>query len=321
MIDLGKLINDRVLIVILGPTASGKTELSLQLSKYLPIEIISADSRQIYKYMDIGTAKPNKEELSIVKHHFIGLLNPDEEYNAGKFGDDAENICNEIYKEQKLPVVVGGSGLYIKSLCEGFFTEEKNIIKNDIREVLQNRFDKYGIDPLYNELKKYDLISSEKYADKNPRRIIRALEYFYIYDEPLSTAHEKKLIKRNFNVLYFGILFERKKLYDRINLRSVQMWNSGLPGEYMDILSKGFSNELNSMNTVGYKECAAYFDGKYNEAAALEEIKKNTRRYAKRQLTWFSRNDEINWLQNNLDKNGDEIISLLQKYTKSLGRY
>jgi len=313
-IDIDKLINNRILIVILGPTASGKTELSIQLSENLPIEIISADSRQIYRYLDIGTAKPTKEELSKVKHHFIDILNPDEDYNAGRFGNDAELKCNEIYKNGKLPVIVGGSGLYIKSLCEGLFTEEINIDKNQFREKLQKQFDDYGIDGLYTELKEFDKISAEKYSDKNPRRIIRALEHYYSFKEPFSTAHEKKLIKRNFNVLYFGILFERKKLYDRINLRTEQMWYAGLPVEYSKVISMGYSKDLNSLNSVGYKECASYYKGKFTKDLALEEIKKNTRRYAKRQMTWFNRNEEINWLMYNTDKNIEFILNLVKKF-------
>ena len=217
------------LIVILGPTASGKTEVSLELSELLPIEIISADSRQIYKYLDIGTAKPTKEERTKVKHHFIDITKPDEYYSAGRFGIDAENIANEIINKKKIPVVVGGSGLYIQALCEGLFNEEKDIDSIKIRVELQSQFEKEGIEPLYEELKQVDSTSAELYSDKIPRRIIRALKFWYSSGIPISEAQKANAILKNFNILYFGIELERDVLYERINQRSEKMWKQACP--------------------------------------------------------------------------------------------
>lgn len=292
-----KLSDNRLLIVILGPTASGKTAASIELSKFFDIEIISADSRQIYKFLDIGTSKPTAEELAKVKHHFIDFLYPDENYSSGKFGDEAESVADSIIKKGKLPVVVGGSGLYIKSLCEGLFAEEKDDNFYKIRSELNNRLIADGIDFLYEELLKVDPISAKKYNDKNPRRIIRALEYYHATGIPFSEAHSEKVKERNFDVLYFGISYERQKLYGRINERTEIIWKSGLIEETQKVLSLGYSTILNSLNTVGYKESIAFINNKMKEVEAIEEIKKNTRHYAKRQMTWFSKNPEIKWLQ------------------------
>lgn len=295
------------IMVILGPTASGKTSLSLTLSQFIPIEIISADSRQIYKYMDIGTAKPTKEELSKVPHHFIDFLDPAESYSAGKFGDDANQIAKEIINRGNIPVVVGGSGLYIKSLCEGLFEEEKNDSLPVIREFLNKKLEEDGKEKMYQELIKIDLKAAEKYTDRNPRRIIRALEFYYAYGEPLSSTWNMKKTERDFNFFYFGICHNRERLYEIINNRCIQMWESGLIDETNKLLEMGYSPELNSMNTVGYKEALEYINGKLDESTALKEFQKNTRHYAKRQITWFN---QIKFIRLNGD-DSDKVKSIL----------
>ncbi len=296
-----KLIEKRTLIVICGPTASGKTEVSINLSEFLDIEIISADSRQIYKYLDFGTAKPTKAELNAVKHHFIDTLSPEEAYSSGKFGDDAEIIADELFWKNRLPVVVGGSGLYIKSLCEGFFEESGINNLQETRIQLEEKLEREGIDSLYEELKNTDKESYHKYSDKNPRRIIRALEYYYSTGSPLSLDHKDKSKPRDFNALYFAIEMPREDLYDKINRRTHLMWESGLVDETKKVLEMGFSPSLNSLNTVGYKETIAYLNNEIDEVQAITEIQKNTRRYAKRQLTWFRRNENIHWLKKEND--------------------
>jgi tRNA dimethylallyltransferase len=305
------LLDSNKIIVILGPTASGKTEVSIELSKYLDLEIISADSRQIYKYLDIGTAKPTKEEQSAVPHHFIDILDPAQYYSAGKFGNDAEKVVQEIFLRGRIPCVVGGSGLYIQSLCEGLFDENdnENDTRLEIRICLENKFKKSGIENLYNELKEIDIDSANKYGDMNPRRIIRALEYYYSNHIPLSKAHNEFQTNRNFTPVYFGIEHERKELYDRINLRSENMWKSGLIEETKHILEMGYLPSLNSLNTVGYKECIAFLNNELSEKEAIEKIKQNTRHYAKRQLTWFRKNPNIKWLNGN-PKNIAEVITM-----------
>jgi len=290
-----ELLESKTVPVITGPTASGKTGLSLRLAEIIPLEIVSADSRQIYKFMNICTAKPSDDELKSVKHHFIDILAPDEDYNAGRFGDEAERIVEDIFSRGKLPVVVGGSGLYIQSLCEGLFAQDENIALKGIRSFLNEKLEKKGRDYLYMELEKIDKAAAEKYQDKNPRRVLRALEYYYTYGESILNSRKQKKTKRNFNYKYFGINFEREKLYERINLRSELMWRNGLLDETVKILKMGYSPELNSLNTVGYKETLAYINRKCTEKEAIEEIKKNTRRYAKRQMTWFRKISEMHW--------------------------
>lgn len=288
--------NPEDLIIILGPTASGKTAVSLELDRYFDIEVISADSRQIYKYLDIGTAKPSQEELSKVKHHFIDVLEPDETYSAGMFGEEAEDLVYDILNMHKMPIVVGGSGLYIEALCEGMFDEDEPENKIQVRQALEEELESEGIDKLYSKLEKIDPKSAEKYSDRNPRRILRALEYYKHTGEPLSEAHERKHVTRNFRNFYYGIDYPREELYERINKRAEEMWNSGLIDETKKILEMGYSPQLNSLNTVGYKEAIAYINGEMTEEEALEKMKQSTRRYAKRQITWFKRYDDVLWL-------------------------
>ncbi|MEI6089869.1 MAG: tRNA (adenosine(37)-N6)-dimethylallyltransferase MiaA [bacterium] len=300
---------NKKVIVIGGPTASGKTEVSLELANLMSVEIISADSRQVFKYLDIGTAKPNKEELSAVKHHLIDFLEPDEYYSAGVFGDDAERIISEIYARNAIPLVVGGSGLYIDSLCFGLCEDDSNANDNrfGIREKLNQRLIDFGKDKLYEELMEVDPVSAQKYADRNPMRIIRALEYFEIHKTPLSTAH-RTLTNRNIEPYFFDIAHEREKLYDRINYRSEIMWESGLVEETQRVLDMGFPPTLNSLNTVGYKECIAYLKGDMSKSTAIEEMKKNTRRYAKRQTTWFKRYENMVHLSGTPTEMAQKII-------------
>jgi tRNA dimethylallyltransferase len=289
------LLATKTVPVITGPTASGKTGLSLGLAEIIPVEIISADSRQTYKYMDICTAKPTQSELKKAKHHFIDILTPDEDYNAGQFGDEAEKTVAEIFARGKLPVVVGGSGLYVQSLCEGLFTQDENMALKGIRSFLSEQLRDKGRDYLYNELQKVDKAAAEKYSDRNPRRVLRAMEYYYTYGESILNSREKNKTKRSFNYKYFGINFEREKLYERINLRTDMMWRNGLLDETVKLLRMGYSPELNSLNTVGYKETIAYINRKISEEKAIDEIKKNTRRYAKRQMTWFRKISKMHW--------------------------
>lgn len=287
--------NNKV-IVIGGPTASGKTNLSIDLSKHLNIEIISADSRQLYKYLDIGTAKPDTDELNAVKHHFIDFLYPDEYYSAGKFGIEARKIVDDILQRDKTPVIVGGSGLYIKALCEGLFEDDTDSNKRvKIREVLYEELNKNGKDALYHKLKALDYEAALLYKDKNARRVIRALEHIQITGEKFSEAM-KKISAKSLNCIYFGINFERSELYNRINKRVDMMIESGLVDEMQNILDMGYSHELNSLNTVGYKEISDFIFGNCSLEDAVSEIKKNTRRYAKRQMTWFKRYDDMIWL-------------------------
>lgn len=307
------LIDKKKLIVITGPTASGKTAAAIELSKYLDLEVISADSRQCYKYLDIGTAKPTMEELDRVKHHFIDIIEPDEYFSAGLFGNQAREVAISIFEKNKLPVVVGGSGLYIQSLCEGLFAEDFDKNNFDIRQNLELRLKSEGIDQLYEELKNIDKESAELYLDKNPRRIIRALEFFYQTGKPISMSKKKSEILL-FGSIYFGISIEREILYHIINKRAEFMWNNGLIEETQKVLDLGFSKDLNSLNTVGYKECIEYLNKNLNKEEALNLTQQNTRRYAKRQMTWFKKSPKINWISGNTE----EIAKCILKSTSSL---
>ncbi|MFW5662151.1 MAG: tRNA (adenosine(37)-N6)-dimethylallyltransferase MiaA [Bacteroidota bacterium] len=306
-------LNEDKIIVITGPTASGKTSLAVSLAGHMDIEVISADSRQIYRYLDIGTAKPTEEELSAVKHHFIDILDPDENYSAGRFGEEAYNSFIKIKETGKLPVVVGGSGLYIKALCEGLF-DESGPPCPEIRKMLEERLANEGIDAMYTELEGIDPKSAILFEDKNPRRILRALEYYIINNEPISEAHESSRRKRNLKPLYIGLNFERDDLYERINLRVDKMWQEGIIGETKRVLEMGYSPALNSLNTVGYKEVISRLKNEISEEEALRLIKRNTRRYAKRQLTWFRKYADMNWLPPEMKKAENAALKLIKDF-------
>ena len=312
MIDVSELAAARTIVVIGGPTASGKTGAAVALAERMNIEVLSADSRQVFKYLDFGTAKPTAEEQSAVKHHFVDFLEPDEYYSAGLFADQAEEKANELLESGIIPIVVGGSGLYIKGLCEGFFEENLDEKENNrIRDELHKRLENKGIECLISELEIYDLKSVELYSDKNPRRIIRAMEYYQTTGTALSEAQEKHAKQKNFRVLNFAVDVERSKLYEKINLRADIMWESGLIEETEKVLNMGFSSDLNSLNTVGYKECIAFLKGDMSKEEAIEIMKRNTRRYAKRQMTWFRKVPNIKWLSGNSDFIADQIIKSL----------
>jgi len=305
------------IIIIQGPTASGKTSLSVSVAKILQnvvvSEIVSADSRQVYKYMDIGTAKPTKEEMQSIPHHLVDILDPSDVYSAGRFRTDATTIINLLHKEKKLPIVVGGTGLYISALCEGLF-DDGSYDYSEIRKALTERLSIVGIDELYKELTVIDNISAEKYKDKNPRRVLRALEYYHFHRKPLSSAHIEYQTNNDFNTLYFAIEMERSDLYDRINTRCTHMWDLGLLHETVKLLDMGFSTELNSLNTVGYKEAIKVINHELSIDEAKGLMAQNTRRYAKRQLTWL-RNRQINyiWLKGTQDDMVETIMTTLQE--------
>lgn len=288
-------------LVLLGPTGVGKTYLSTLIAKELSVEIISADSRQVYKFLNIGTAKPAKRILKKIPHHFVDILTPDKYYSAGQFGIEARQVIAEIFNRGNVSVILGGSGLYVKALLEGFFQGESNNEK--IRESLQFRMEIEGSEALYQDLLKIDESSARKIHPNNHIRIIRALEVFLASGTRLSDLQKKKLPPPDFFPLKFGIIKDRKKLYQEINKRVDQMFKNGLLAEVAHILDLGYDKNLNSLNSVGYKEVIQYLDGTINYETCVAEVKKNSRRYAKRQLTWFRADSEIKWLE--VDKPGD----------------
>lgn len=280
-------------IVIIGPTCSGKSYLGLKLAQLINGEIISADSRQIYKRLNIGTAKPTSEELQKIKHHFINILNTDEDYDANKFSIDAENVIDDIHKRKMTAMVVGGSGLYVKALIEGIVDSADK--DENLRNELFAKKEKYGNEFLYNELIKVDPISAEKMLPQNWKRVIRALEVFYLTGKPIYQHHSNQNKKSKFSFYQIGLNWDREALYSRIEQRIDMMIEDGLVYEVMDILNDGYDKNLNSLNTVGYKEIISYLEKEITLSRAIELIKRNTRRYAKRQLTWFRADKRIRW--------------------------
>ena len=285
------------IIVIVGPTCSGKTSLSLLLAEKLNAEIISADSRQIFKYLDIGTAKPSRQNLEKVKHHFIDVLEPDENYNVSRFENEANLVIKNILSRNKLPIVVGGSGLYIKALVDGIFDEVD--IDQDYRNELFEQKKIYGNEFLYSELIKVDPESAAKMLPQNWKRIIRALEVFHLTGKPIGLHQKEHKRQTDFKFLQFGLNWERPILYKNIEHRVDEMLELGLVEETKNILEKGFDRNLNALNTVGYKEIISFLDGSIKIERAIELIKRNTRRFAKRQLTWFRADKRIIWLDIN----------------------
>ncbi len=297
---------EREIIVIVGSTCSGKTKLGITLAEKLRTEIISADSRQIYKYLNIGTAKPSTDELARIKHHFIDFMEPGEIYNVSRFETDALKIIDGLFAKGKIPVVVGGSGLYIKALTDGIFNTVD--VDEEYREELKFKRDKYGNEFLYDELKKIDPQSAAKMLPQNWKRVMRALEVFHLTGEPIWKFQASYARKSDYNFILYGLNWEREKLYSNIEKRVDQMIADGLVKEVEEILVKGYSKDLNALNSVGYKEIISYLENETGLERAIQLIKRNTRRYAKRQLTWFRKNKNIKWI--NVDSSVNyELIS------------
>lgn len=302
---------ERKVIVIVGPTCSGKTKVGISLAEKLQTEIISADSRQFYKYLNIGTAKPTTDELQLVKHHFIDLLEPDKEYNVSKFETEALKIIDELLERKKVPIVVGGSGLYIKALTEGIFNSVD--VDDDYRDTLKKKREKLGNGYLYEELKKADPQSAAGMLPQNWKRVMRALEVFHLTGEPIWKFQENYKRDTNYNFILFGLNWEREKLYRNIENRVDEMITAGLVDEVKNILSFGYSKKINSLNTVGYKEIISYLENEITLERAIELIKRNTRRYAKRQMTWFRKTENINWLACDENTTSEQLVSLIVK--------
>lgn len=293
------------LIVLLGPTGIGKTKTGIAIAKHFNTEIVSSDSRQVYKEITIGTAKPTNDELMQVKHHLIGHKSIKEYYNAYMFEVEALAIIENIFAKRNLAVMVGGSMLYIDAVCNGI--DDLPTIDEEIRENLKKRLASEGLDSLRKELAKIDSEFYNKVDLKNPKRILKALEVFYMTGKPYSSLlkHTKK--ERPFNIIKIGLNIEREQLYERINKRVDMMIADGLIDEAKEFYQQ---KALNALNTVGYKELFDYFEGRISIYKAIELIKRNSRRYAKRQLTWFKRDENIRWF---LPNEETKIINYLNE--------
>ncbi|WP_299224288.1 tRNA (adenosine(37)-N6)-dimethylallyltransferase MiaA [uncultured Psychroserpens sp.] len=300
----------KTLISIVGPTAIGKTALSIQLAQYYNTEIISADSRQFYKEMQIGTAAPTPLELASAPHHFIQHKSIEEPYNVGDFEKDAIHKLTQIHGKNDIAIMVGGSGLFVKSVTEGLDKLPK--VKPEVRTELNKKFELNGLDPLVGQLKILDDKSYHAIALDNPQRVIRALEVCLSSGQPYSSFLTSKAKQRNFKTLTIGLTAERHIIYERINKRVDLMIANGLIDEVKVLISK---RHLNVLNTIGYKELFNYFEGDWNLEFAVSEIKKNSRRFAKRQLTWFKKNENTLWFNYNTDT--EEIINVISKKISS----
>lgn len=300
----------KVLLSVVGPTAIGKTALSIQLAQHFKTEIISADSRQFYKELQIGTAAPTPTELAAVPHHFIKHISVETDYNVGAFENDATNVLTELFKTHDVVIMVGGSGLYVKAVTHGLDQFPK--VHPSIRAALNERFQVDGLQSLQEQLKELDPLSYTTIAVDNPHRVIRALEICIASGQPYSSFLSDNIKPRDFKTLSIGLTAERTIIYDRINRRVDQMMTEGLLNEVKSLKSK---QHLNALNTVGYKELFNYLDGACDLEFAVSEIKKNTRRFAKRQLTWFKKNDSTLWF--NYDTNIIDIISGIERDLKN----
>jgi tRNA dimethylallyltransferase len=295
------------LITIVGPTAIGKTALSILLANHFKSDIISCDSRQFFKEMKIGTAVPKASELAAAKHHFIQNRSIFEDYNVGKFERDALKKLNALFKENNVQIMVGGSGLYVDSVITGL--DEFPKVDASIREKLNLELATTGLETLQNQLKELDIETYQKIAIENPQRIIRALEVCIGSGLPYSNFKNKPKAPRNFTAIKIGLHAERQFVYDRINMRVDRMMESGL----LEEAKKLYANKsLNALQTVGYQELFTFFDGEFTKEFAISEIKKNTRRFAKKQLTWFKKDKDTLWFDSQLAL--EEIISkILEK--------
>ena len=280
----------KYLITIVGPTAIGKTSLSIALAEHFNCDIISCDSRQFFKEMQIGTAVPSTEELAVAQHHFIQNKSIFENYTVGEFEKDAISKLDELFLSNDYVVMVGGSGLYVDAVLKGF--DDFPEIDALVREGVTSNYEKLGIDYLQNELEKRDPNYFEVVAKENPQRMMRALEVCIGSGKPYSSFLNQKKNTRNFTPILIGLEAERSVIYDRINQRVDIMVNEGLLAEAKDLFPH---KDLNALQTVGYRELFSYFNGEFSLEFVIEEIKKNTRRFAKRQLTWFKRNEETKW--------------------------
>ena len=280
---------------IVGPTASGKTFLSQLISEQLKIEIVSADSRQIYRYLDIGTAKPDAAFRAQVPHHFIDICDPDEYYSAGIFGRQARQAIENIFARNAIPLVVGGSGFYIKALVDGIF--ELDAKSESVRERLERQLTEKGLPDLFQWLREVDPRYANKISSNDRQRILRALEVFLVTGKPFSYFHQKKPQSADFVPVFWGLELERNLLYQRIDRRAEQMLDEGLLEEVRQVLAKGYHPDLNALNTVGYRETIEFIQEKISYQTMLERIQRNTRRYAKRQLTWFRADPRVHWVE------------------------
>ena len=310
----------RPLIILTGPTAVGKTKLSIETARMLGAEIISADSMQVYKYMDIGTAKITKEEMEDITHYMIDELEPDEEFNVVVFKKLALKYMEEIYNKGKIPLIVGGTGFYIQALLYDIDFSETDEDNGEIRRNLEELARIKGNEYLHNRLKEVDEESAKIIHTNNVKKIIRALEYYEITGEKISKHNkEQRQNESPYNFLYLVLNDDRDKIYNRIDKRVDIMIKEGLVDEVKSLLDKGYTKDLVSMSGLGYKEIIEYLEGNISLDEAIYILKRDTRHFAKRQLTWFRREKITTWINKNEYDNEDKILAYIKEIAKNKG--
>ncbi len=285
-------------IALVGPTAIGKTRLSIDLAKEFNCEIVGVDSMQVYKLMDIGTAKITKEEMEGVPHHLIDIVFPDEHYDAARFAKDADEAIKAISAKGKIPLLTGGTGLYLKAFTEGLFDDIK--VDQDIRDNLKNRLKSEGLAKLNDELAVCDKVSAERIHPNDSFRIVRALEIYHSTGLPWSVHIENHRRQNSINrpdVVIIGLTCERSRLYERINVRTKIMLDSGFEQEVRALIENGYGPELKSMSSIGYRHMCSYLAGSIDCDELYETLARDTRRYAKRQYTWFNKVEGLQWFE------------------------
>lgn len=308
------------LIVLTGPTAVGKTSLSIALARAVEGEIISADSMQVYKHMDIGSAKIKKEEMEGIPHYLIDVLEPDEEFHVVRFQEMAKEAMKEIYSKGKIPILTGGTGFYIQAVVKDIdFSQDTE--KSSVRERLENLAQEKGGEYLHELLAQRDPESAEKIHPNNIKRVIRALEYYELTGEKISLHNEREGEKVSpYNTAYFVLNDHRERLYEKIDRRVDQMLDEGLVEEVRRLAQMGYTRDMVSMQGLGYKEILTYLEGEYSLEEAVYVLKRDTRHFAKRQLTWFRREKDVIWVNKpDFDYDDKKILEYILENCKKRG--
>ncbi|HHT35292.1 MAG: tRNA (adenosine(37)-N6)-dimethylallyltransferase MiaA [Bacteroidia bacterium] len=300
------------LLVLLGPTGVGKTEWSIRIASALNCSIVSADSRQIYRGMRIATAAPTSEQQEQIPHYFVGTLSPETYYSASNYEQDVISLLNELFAVQPVVILSGGSMMYIDALCKGM--DELPTVDETLRRELQELYQREGLDPIRRQLKILDPLFYDQVDLKNPKRVIHALEICLMSGRPYSAMRTRPEKKRAFRIVKIGFTRDRNELYNRINHRVDAMVEEGIVEE-----ARGFypQRHLNALNTVGYKELFQYFDGEWTLVQAIDKIKQHSRNYARKQLTWFNKDQEIHWI--NLSESEPDVMSEVMRLLEQEG--
>ena len=302
----------RRVLALVGPTASGKTRVGVALARALGGEVVSADARQVYRYMDIGTAKPTREERALAKHHILDVVDPDEDYSAGHYASDASTAIESVLERNRVPILVGGSGLYLKAALDGF-----SPLPRTPKTVRERLLDEAKGDPagIYHRLREVDPATAGRLHANDTKRIVRALEVFELTGTPLSVFHAQPAKRRmTWRVEWFGLGMDRALLYRRIEERVDRMIAAGLVDEVRELKRRGYGPGLNALNTFGYREVFSYLDGELDLAGTAAQIKTGTRRYAKRQLTWFRKERRVTWVNAGPNDAPDAILKHLDTH-------